>query len=279
MSIVKNYIQYQLFKPPKPLLLFPVDFDEPDLLKFYTTSSQALFDQTSIPNISIIHPNPVRTIIYYHGNSENLMSLKWFISDLSEVLHANVFSFEYPGYYKKLDMYTEMQIQPSEKECFSTAEKFTNAVREMFLDTRVYLLGYSMGCALALHSAEYFKKYHSFPTGVILLAPFVSTASVVLAHSKSALSFSTLWAPFDVFPMKHAAFEQGKAIIVAAGGRDEVVPIAHSQMIAEIASKHSKISKFLEVPEATHGTLRTFSDVWEEVISFFVTVEGGQQRA
>jgi dipeptidyl aminopeptidase/acylaminoacyl peptidase len=73
--------------------------------------------------------------------------------------------------------------------------------------------------------------------------------------------------------MKHAAFEQGKPILVAAGGMDEVVPIAHSQTIAEISAKHSKISKFVEIPEATHGTLRTYEDVWKEVQEFIEQIE------
>jgi alpha-beta hydrolase superfamily lysophospholipase len=273
MSVVKSYIERQLFKPPDPRMLFPVAFEPSDLKKFYTETSRQIFEATSIPNISVLSPNAKRIIVYFHGNSENLVTLQWFISAVSEVLHADVFAFEYPGYNIKIDIHTETQVEPKEQTCFAAAERFCTAIKELQSELPVYFFGYSMGCAIALHASEYFKRMPDFPKGIVLLSPFVSAASVVLAPTKTALFFSPLWSAVDVFSMKHAALEQGKPILVFAGGQDEVVPKEHSEKIAEIASKHSKVCIYREIPEATHSSIRIYADVWEEFTRFVENLE------
>jgi hypothetical protein len=73
-----------------------------------------------------------------------------------------------------------------------------------------------MGCALALHAAHVHKG-ERFPHAIVLLAPFVSAASVRLAPTRLALHMAAMWSPFDVFKMKESALQQGHPLFVATG--------------------------------------------------------------
>jgi len=292
MSVVKHYIEAIIFKPPQPLYTYPIDFtenDDPEIAKLVTPLCLQLYDKTGVPCICATHPSPKYWVVYSHGNSESLQTVPWFIRDVAEVLHACVFAYDYPGYYKKIDPMTDVQVQPSEKGTFDNAEKFIYAIQQI-APLPVILLGYSLGTAPTLHAAEVHKRKRGsfgagpsvsndpdadFPHAVALLAPFVSAASVVLAPTEWSLGFTPLWQPVDVFCLRHAALTQAHPIFVSSGGQDAVVPPAHGKLISKIAGKHAR-SVYVCVPEATHSTIRVFADVWTSLVEFLDSLKTGQ---
>lgn len=260
MSIY-NYIERCLFQPPRPLLAFPSDGVPMNQVCL------DIYESTKIPCTVYLHSNPRFTIIYNHGNNENLLSMQWYLKDLSTVLEADVYAFEYKGYYTDS---AGVRDVPSEQACFDSAERFANCVKKVST-LPVILLGYSMGSAVALHAAEVHKE-QDFPHAVILIAPFISAASTLLARRPLAIPFSFLWEYVDVFPMRSAALKQGHNIVVAHGGADDVIPLCHGRSIYEWASQHSKHHKFLEIEEATHADIRLFRDLYTDIEKFLENV-------
>jgi pimeloyl-ACP methyl ester carboxylesterase len=108
---------------------------------------------------------------------------------------------------------------------------------------------------MALHAAHVHRG-DRFPHAICLLAPFVSAASVRLAHTRLALRLTSVWSALDVFKMKESALEQGHPLFVATGDADEVIPPAHGRAIADYAAKHG-VAKFVLVPGATHASIRS----------------------
>lgn len=270
---IRKYISSLLFKPPKPLLLYPLDFTESLDKTWITDECFNAWDACSIPNICCKHDSPKYTIIYSHGNNENLLTLRWYVEELSKIMQADVYAFEYPGYYKKL--VNDSQLECSEELCFRDAERFVEHIKRIS-SLPVILFGYSMGCALTLHCASVHKE-QDFPHAVVLLAPFVSAASVVLAPGERTLALQPLWSPFDVFVMKSSALTQGHRIFIANGGLDTIVPPAHGAALARWAGKHGH-STYLNVPEATHSTIRIFADVYEQLQLFLENIDFSEHQ-
>lgn len=266
----RGYIRKNLFHPPRPLLKYPRDVSE-----YVTPRCEEIFKKTSIPCIGIEVNDPRYVFVYFHGNGENLEKFAPFLQFLSDNTESTVYAPEYIGYYATDG---KKQEQPHEDRCFDTAARFVAAVNEM--TTRpVVFFGYSMGCALALHAAEVNRipkgqkaSNVDFPFAIVLLAPFVSAASVVLARTTNSLYFSGMYACVDIFTLKHAALVQGHPMFVASGGADSVVPPAHSAVIAKQAAKHG-VCLHVEIPEADHISLRQFVNVYEKLNDFLQQCE------
>ena len=268
---VREYIKRMLFNPPTPRLVFPLESmrvveddasgspppgaefgapGEPDRSEPpYSPLARAAYAATGVPCVCAERPAPRRWVIYFHGNSENLATLYLFIRDLGVALDATVFAFEYPGYCAGED-------DASEKGCFDASDRFVEYIKRTAPPGMpVVFVGYSMGCALALHTAHTHRG-ERFPAAVVLMAPFVSAASVRLAASKWSLAASFLWSSVDVFRMQQAALQQGHPILVFGAENDEVIPAAHPVAIYEMARKHG-VAEFDLVPGATHASLRS----------------------
>jgi hypothetical protein len=243
---VKSHIRDLLFYPPDPILEYPMGVYDNGYDNPY---ARAAFAATGVPCICAVHPGqPKYWVVYFHGNSENLKLLYPFIQDLSETLDAHVFALEYEGYCN----YVGGKRVPSERGCFGNADRFVEYIQQV-APVPVVFFCYSMGCAVGLHAAHTHKR-EKFPFAVILLAPFVSAASVKLATNRLMLALTPLWSPFDVFTMKRAALEQGHPIFVASGMNDEVIPPSHGRAIYELALKHGT-AQFLQTQD-THASIR-----------------------
>jgi pimeloyl-ACP methyl ester carboxylesterase len=251
----KPYIESVMFFPPKPLLKYPTDVAD-----IITAQAETVYNECKVPCVVVEHPDAEFSVVYFHGNNENLRTMYNYLSDLSQSLKSSVFAFEYPGYYED-----SMDTLPSEDGCYAAAEAFVKAVHAAS-DRKVILFGYSMGCALALHTADVHRADNT-PHAVVLLAPFISAASVVLARSATMVSLTSLWSPFDVFVVKPCVLHQGHPLYVVVGEKDTVVPPAHGEAIAKYSGQHG-VSRLLKIPEATHATVRVYAEVYEELGRF-----------
>jgi len=263
------YISNLLFRPPKPLPTYDELRTSRASPAHVTDACQEIYEMTKIPSVCCEHPDPQMVIAYSHGNSENISSGAWFAVELSRVFKADVYSYEYAGYFAHRE--DALPPPPSEAGCFDASAVFVGHLARRERETRglpVVLVGYSMGCAVALHAADAHRR-DDFPAAVLLLAPFVSAASVVLAPRSWMLSLTPFYSPVDVFCMRTAALRQGHCLFVAHGTADEVIPAAHGRAIAQWAAQHSpKDVAFLEVPDATHASLRLHSEVYEQFLEF-----------
>ena len=273
MSLYR-YIETQLFQPPRPLLHYPYGLAK-DEDCHVSELCLRIYEQTGVPSVCHLHPNPLYTVVYSHGNAESLNTLGWYLREVSSLLQANVFAYEYEGYF--VDHRRSQTPQPTEAACFSSAEKFLDAIKDVS-PYPIVLLGYSMGAAVTLHAAQVHKQ-HKMPHAVVLLAPFVSAASTVLARRSFMVSLSPLWSWPDVFVMRTAALEQGHATFIAHGSNDNVIPVAHGQAIARWVDKHSKRCKFVEIPEADHASIRLFKDLYQDLSAFLESLGSSRLTA
>jgi len=217
-----------------------------------------LTEQTGLPCVCASPPGGgSRWIVYTHGNAENLCTMYPHLQDASVVTDSVVISYELPGYFAG--------TEPSERACYDASERFVEAIKSV-APMPVVLMGYSMGCALALHAAEVHRG-ESFPLAVCLMCPFYSVAATQLG-----MTWSWLAAPFDRFKLKHSAIVQGHPIIVFTAGADEVTPKEQGEVLFGLAKENTH-AVHVEVPGATHANLRVHEIVWKEIKEFLGEVE------
>jgi pimeloyl-ACP methyl ester carboxylesterase len=97
--------------------------------------------------------------------------------------------------------------------------------------------------------------------------------SVVLAHSYSALMLTPAYYPVDALVARTPVLRQSHRICIAHGGSDEVVSVAHGRMLASIAFRvNRKKSRYIEVPDATHLTIRLEADVYADARQLFFEI-------
>jgi pimeloyl-ACP methyl ester carboxylesterase len=235
---VTEYIEARLFQPPRPLYTYPDDVHRALLPQVCS----AAYQDVGVPNICALHEGkPVRTVLYLHGNNENLPTLVEYVRLLSDTLNADVYALEYPGY-------SACTGDPCEAGCNAAAEKFLgHLLREA--RTPVVVLGFSMGCAPALFAAV---KHQ--PAALVLLAPFVSAASVALARSEAALRWAFLWSPLDMFRTQPLAGRITCPMLVLHGEKDTIIPPAHGAALSR-AAPHCDYEELAGVMHSNISTL------------------------
>lgn len=263
MHRLHSYVESRVFAPPSPRYNFPED-----VRWWYTKTCAQLYAKTGVPCIADEHiTSPKYVVIFTHGNAENLATVGDFLHTLAERLHAHVYCPEYPSYSRDSKNATE-------QGCYEAVEKFAAAIPPVAAKRPVILFGYSMGAALALHTADVHRS-DTFPKAVILVAPFVSAVSVAYARKEWEIPLSFAFSCFDVFRMREAALCQGHHILVAHGTDDTVVPFTHGQAIARWSAQNTRgVCSFVPVPGADHtSVLEDNSALWPGIAAFLAEVE------
>ena len=127
-----------LFQPPPPTYLHPSRH-------FWLNTASG----NRIPAFYIERPNAAVTILFSHGNAEDLgMIYDWF-SDLARVLRANVLAYDYSGYGKASGT-------PSEQNCYGDIEAafhYLTQVRHVPPE-QIVLYGRSLGSGPSCYLAS-----------------------------------------------------------------------------------------------------------------------------
>ena len=212
-----------------PLLRLPID-DNTEIAALYLPNEAAHY-----------------TLLYCHGNAEDLGSAK----PLLEAFHKRgyaVFAFDYPGYGLS-------DGKPSEAGCFAAIAAafhylkiFHNCAAEQMI-----LYGRSLGSGSAIYLAS-----REPVAGLILDGAFSSTFRVVTRYQIL---------PWDVFD-NLARIDQVKCPILSIHGkRDRTVPFSHAVKLYE-AARGQRFK--LWVDAAGHNNLIEISgeDYWQAIDKF-----------
>lgn len=271
-----SFVEERLFRPPQPLLCYPSDVT-------VVTSADArvneenlrIFGACNVPSVSALSPDAKYVVVYLHGNAENLLTCGWYARFLSDTMRADVHVPEYSGYWQNSNGDYKAA---TERNCFDDVEMFVGELvegeRQSGRNLPIVMCGYSTGCALALHASDVHRT-DSFPHAVLLMAPFISACSVVLASRRWQIPFSPLYSFFDAFCMRKAALRAGHPMLIAHGALDAVVPVTHGRQIARWSQSAQQLNTvYLEVETADHDNIRDQPLVYDQFLEFLQLLLG-----
>jgi len=194
-----------LFQPPPPTYLHPSRH-------FWLNTATG----SRIPAFFIERPNAQVTILFSHGNAEDLgMIYDWF-NDLARVLRVNIMAYDYTGYGKS-------NGAPCEENCYADIEAAYSYLLEVrrLQPEQIVLYGRSLGSGPSCFLAQKSAKEGQSVGGVILQSPLLSAFRVALDFRFTMIG--------DKFPNIDYAPNIKCPVFIVHGTQDEVVPFWHGE--------------------------------------------------
>ncbi|EQC40019.1 hypothetical protein SDRG_02678 [Saprolegnia diclina VS20] len=208
----------------------------------YTMLATALHNR--IASFYIKNERAKYTLLFAHGNAEDLgMIYEWF-REVSRRLQVNVMAFDYTGYGISVG-------EPSEDACIADIE----AAFAYLVDVKktpphlILLYGRSLGTGPTTYLAAKQSKLKQPVAGVILQSPLLSIYRVAFQFRFSL--------PGDMFCNINRAPEIASPITIIHGTRDEVIPFWHGEELF-LACNPAWRSKPLWVHDAGHNNIEVF---------------------
>ena len=209
-------------------------------------------DGTHLHGYYLPKPDAKATILFCHGNAENIAMLAPEMHRLRERMNANVMVFDYRGYGKSVG-------KPFERGILEDAEAAATwlAIRtDQFEDNFVYI-GRSLGGGAAVHLASRFGA-----RGLVLDRTFSSTVDVAASRY--------WWLPVR-FVMRNQFLSIAKIkyydgpLLQTHGDIDEVIPLWSADRLFQRAPSKDKefqliegLTHFMPCPEAYLAKLEQF---------------------
>uniref|UniRef100_A0A7S3LGM2 AB hydrolase-1 domain-containing protein n=1 Tax=Amphora coffeiformis TaxID=265554 RepID=A0A7S3LGM2_9STRA len=194
-----------LFQPPPPTYLHPSRH-------FWLNTDHG----SRIPAFFIERPGAMVTLLFSHGNAEDLgMIYDWF-NDLARVLRVNIMAYDYTGYGKSTGT-------PTEDNCYADIEaayKYLTEVRRIQPE-QIVLYGRSLGSGPSCYLASKTATAGRSVGGVILQSPLLSAYRVAFNFRFTMVG--------DRFPNIDYAPAIRCPVFIVHGTQDEVVPFWHGE--------------------------------------------------
>jgi len=195
-----------------------------------------------------------KTLIYLHGNGEDIGGIVDMLSELSEELSVGVLCPEYPGY-------GIAPGTPSESSCFENVR----AVLDYLLHTErrspsdLVAVGFSVGSGSAVYLAEQCPQLHA----LVLVAPFTSVRGWISQRfgSLAAYLISERFNNRERLQRLHRT-----PLLIVHGTDDEVIPVTHAVELERVSTAPRK--RLHLVPGAHHNDLDPQKDVAAAIASF-----------
>ncbi|MGE3319359.1 MAG: alpha/beta hydrolase [Candidatus Berkiella sp.] len=204
---------------------------------FWFASDLMLFQPPKVPRTIATHPHAITiplanqqtlsavylpntqakyTLLFSHGNAEDLFTLSPFLKLLQQHGFA-VFAYDYPGYGNSTGKATEA----STYQAIQAAYQYLTT--ELGVpNNRIIVFGRSLGSGPSVELCQ-----HNKVAGLILESPFVSAYRVY-----------SIWPifPFDKYTNLDKIPKLSVPILLIHGTRDSVIPIWHGKKIYEAAA-------------------------------------------
>ena len=200
--------------------------DSEEILKLNSTA------EVQISAMYLPNPEAAYTILYSHGNSEDLGDIRPILTNLRNLGFA-VFGYDYQGYGSS-------QGQPSESASYRDIEAAYNYLTQKLgvPPQQIIIYGRSVGGGPSVDLAS-----RKLAAGLILESTFISAFRVVTVIPI---------VPFDKFANLHKIKQVNCPVLVMHGKADEVIPFWHGEQLFAAANK-SKLSLWVET--ANHNNL------------------------
>jgi pimeloyl-ACP methyl ester carboxylesterase len=215
------------------------------------------------------------TILFSHGNAEDLNSAFHWMKKLSKKLDVNVVGYDYTGYGGSEGEFTTTSIKhfgaaanfrrfranpfvfladnflkglPSQKKCYADIE----AVYNFLLETKglnpeqIVLYGRSLGSGPSCYLASKTASNGRSVAGLILHSPFTSVYRVVFDAGVTLLG--------DKFPNIDRLKNVECPVCIVHGKKDKVIPFSHATALYEALPKKCQAEPFF-VENMAHNYL------------------------
>lgn len=219
--MVESIVNSLLFKPPP---IRPYDF--PTKMIHLSTKHKEQITATMITRRAASV-----TILYSHGNAEDLNSCYSWMRRISKELNVNIIGYDYTGYGLSSG-------NPSEDNCYADIE----AVFDFLVNVKkisphqIILYGRSLGSGPSAYLANKSCKEGDPVGGLMLHSPFSSVYRVVLN-----LGFTMVG---DKFPNVDRIREITCPIFICHGKDDQVVPFCHGETLFMACPDNSKTKPY-----------------------------------
>ncbi|MGC9525125.1 MAG: alpha/beta hydrolase [Limnospira sp.] len=221
----------------------PASYDRTEELLFLETT-----DETAIAALYLPNPRAQYTILYSHGNAEDIGDIRRRLQDLRD-LGFSVFAYDYPGYGLSGG-------KPSVAGTYRAIDAAYNYLTETLNvpPDRIVVYGRSVGSGPSTDLAA-----RKPVAGLAIESGFTSTFRVVTRIPIY---------PFDRFPNLDQIGRVDVPILILHGDRDRVIPFSHGQQLYAAAGE-PKLS--LWVPGAGHNDLlEVAGDRYGQILLEFV---------
>ncbi len=198
------------------------------------------------------------TILYSHGNAEDLYDVQWLLAGLHD-LGFSVLAYDYRGYG------TSGGGAPSvKKACLDAEAAYDYLVKTLHVPPeRILLYGRSVGSGFAVHLAA-----RRPAAGLILESPFITTFRVM-----------THWPlyPFDKLRNIRDIRDVKCPVFVMHGTADRVIPFWHGQAVYEAAPEPKQC---LWIAGAGHNNMEEVAGrrINKALKAFAASLPGAQGR-
>ena len=224
--------------------------DTRDILKL-TTHDQIQLSAVYLPN-----PASKYTILYVHGNAEDLGDIQLTLQQLRDI-GFSVFAYDYRGYGTS-------QGKPSERTAYRDIETAYNyLIQQLTVPAqRIIAFGRSVGGGSVVDLAA--RK----PLGGLIVESSFTTAFRVV------LPFSIL--PFDKFRNIDKIKKVTCPVLVMHGKADDIIPFQHGQQLFT-ASSEPKLSLWVE--QAAHNDfMEVAGEQYADILQKFAQLVEKTQR-
>eukprot|EP00438_Fugacium_kawagutii_P036201 Skav232988 [mRNA] locus=scaffold1735:615636:616910:+ [translate_table: standard] len=219
----------------------------PDLVGEYEELENTIWLTTSrgnqIPAIYISQENARFTVVFSHGNAQNLLLLQhwYFLDRLSEQLNVNLLYYDYTGYGPP-GPNSRSQTKPSEADVYADIEAVFEYLHRRVPWNDIVLYGFSLGTAPSIHWASRYPV-----RGVILQSPLASIYRISLR-----LRFTL---PGDFFNSIDKIGKVCCPVLLFHGTKDSIVPAWHAQDLHRICMEKGTAVEACVIEGADHNDL------------------------
>lgn len=206
-----------------------------------------LANGSQISAIHLYNPEAKYTILYSHGNAEDLGTVRYRLAKYVDAGYS-IFSYDYPGYGTSQGHPNETAVYQSILAAYSYLTEGLS-----ISPSSIIAYGFSVGCAPTIELAT-----QKALAGIIVQSPFLSTFRVV--------TYVKVF-PWDVFDNYKKITQIKSPILIYNGAADEIIPCYHGRMLWEKAPE-PKI--YVEIPKADHNNFIDLSGqaYWDALHQF-----------